>query len=286
MNRAVILHNTHVHRRAVVENAILDKDVAVLDGATVGVDKEHDRARGFTVSAGGVTVVSKGQAVAPRPPRVHSGAVLVRPGRAGVGDNAARMNKKTPWIFVDCEARGTSPVHGVLTEFGAVHYDTRDTFHGRLFEATPDPANPAISIVGERLATDADVAASFAAWLHEHTGNGRPVFVSDNPAYDWQWIAGMFDRAGMENPFGHSARRISDFWAGPTGTGATPSAGSGSDARPTTTTRSTTRWATWRRSRRSCDWPRNPELSDPPGGPTRALAVSGLRRSAGSPRRG
>ena len=38
--------------------------------------------------------------------------------------------------------------------------------------------------------------------------------MSDNPAYDWQWIAGMFDRAGMDNPFGHSGRRISDFWAG------------------------------------------------------------------------
>jgi hypothetical protein len=24
----------------------------------------------------------------------------------------------------------------------------------------------------------------------------------------------MFDRVGMPNPFGHSARRISDFWAG------------------------------------------------------------------------
>jgi glucose-1-phosphate adenylyltransferase len=65
VNRAVILDNSHVHRSAVVENAILDKDVAVLAGATVGVDKEHDRARGFVVSAGGVTVVSKGQVVAP-----------------------------------------------------------------------------------------------------------------------------------------------------------------------------------------------------------------------------
>ena len=124
------------------------------------------------------------------------------------------MSKKTPWIFVDCEARGTSPVHGVLTEFGAVHYDTRDTFHGRLFDAMPDPDNPAISIVGERIATDKEVAERFAAWLQEHLGNSRPVFVSDNPAYDWQWIAGMFDRAGMDNPFGHSGRRISDFWAG------------------------------------------------------------------------
>ena len=64
VNRAVILHNTHVHSRAVVENAVLDKDVTVLAGATVGLDKEHDRARGFVVSAGGVTVVSKGRVVA------------------------------------------------------------------------------------------------------------------------------------------------------------------------------------------------------------------------------
>jgi len=124
------------------------------------------------------------------------------------------MSKNTPWKFVDCEARGISPVHGVLTEFGAVHYDTRDTFHGRLFDATPDPGNPAIPIVGERLSSDAEVAGKFAAWLKDHLGARRPVFVSDNPAYDWQWIAGMFDRAGMDNPFGHSGRRISDFWAG------------------------------------------------------------------------
>ena len=124
------------------------------------------------------------------------------------------MSKNTPWIFVDCEARGTSPVHGVLTEFGAVHYGSRDTFHGRLFDATPDPANPAIPIVGRRLASDTEVAERFAAWLKDHLGGTRPVFVSDNPAYDWQWIAGMFDRAGINNPFGHSGRRISDFWAG------------------------------------------------------------------------
>ena len=36
VNRAVILDKTHVHRRAVVENAVLDKDVVVLEGASQG----------------------------------------------------------------------------------------------------------------------------------------------------------------------------------------------------------------------------------------------------------
>ena len=65
VTRAVILHDSRVHRGALVEDAILDKNVVVLEGAAVGVDKERDRARGFVVSAGGVTVVGKGQVVAP-----------------------------------------------------------------------------------------------------------------------------------------------------------------------------------------------------------------------------
>jgi glucose-1-phosphate adenylyltransferase len=65
VERAIVMHNTKIGRNAIVENAILDKNVVVPDGAVVGVDKEHDRARGFVVSAGGITVVGKGQEVAP-----------------------------------------------------------------------------------------------------------------------------------------------------------------------------------------------------------------------------
>ena len=64
VERAVVLHNTIIGRNAVVENAILDKNVVVPEGAVVGVDKEYDRARGFVVSEGGITVVGKGQEVA------------------------------------------------------------------------------------------------------------------------------------------------------------------------------------------------------------------------------
>jgi glucose-1-phosphate adenylyltransferase len=65
VERSVIMHNSRVRRYAVVENAILDKNVVIAEGATVGVDKEHDRARGLVVSDGGITVVGKGQVVTP-----------------------------------------------------------------------------------------------------------------------------------------------------------------------------------------------------------------------------
>jgi glucose-1-phosphate adenylyltransferase len=65
VERAVLLDNTRIGRHAVVENAILDKNVEVPESAQVGVDKDRDRARGFTVSPGGITVVGKGQLVPP-----------------------------------------------------------------------------------------------------------------------------------------------------------------------------------------------------------------------------
>nr|MDT0664945.1 hypothetical protein [Micromonospora sp. DSM 115978] len=92
-----------------------------------------------------------------------------------------------------CEARGRSAATGTLTEFGAVHYRSRDTFHGRLFEGAPDPANPVIPLVGRPVAPPGEVATAFAAWLRERVGSARPVFVSDNPAYDFQWIAALFN---------------------------------------------------------------------------------------------
>ena len=63
VERSVLLHNTRIGRHAVVENAILDKNVDVPEGAVIGVDKDQDRDRGFVVSAGGITVVGKGQKV-------------------------------------------------------------------------------------------------------------------------------------------------------------------------------------------------------------------------------
>ena len=55
----MLLHGVDIGRNAVVRNAILDKNVSVEPGATIGVDPEADRAR-FHVSSGGIVVVGKG----------------------------------------------------------------------------------------------------------------------------------------------------------------------------------------------------------------------------------
>jgi glucose-1-phosphate adenylyltransferase len=60
---AILLDDVIVERGAVVHNAIIDKHVIVPAGAQIGVDREHDAARGFTVSTAGVVAVAKGAVV-------------------------------------------------------------------------------------------------------------------------------------------------------------------------------------------------------------------------------
>ncbi len=117
-------------------------------------------------------------------------------------------------IFVDCEAEGPCPSLGRLAEFGAVHYPSRESFHGVIWKTRPSPDNPAIPIIIERADDDARVFKRFSEWITSVSENRAPVFISDNPAYDWQWVNDGFWRHCGRNPFGHSARRIGDFYAG------------------------------------------------------------------------
>ncbi|MDT0157348.1 glucose-1-phosphate adenylyltransferase [Microbacterium sp. ARD32] len=57
---SVLLDGVMVGAGARVHRAVLDKNVILEDGATVGVDRERDLERGFTITDSGITVVGKG----------------------------------------------------------------------------------------------------------------------------------------------------------------------------------------------------------------------------------
>jgi len=57
---SVLFDRVRVGAGARIHRAILDKNVVLADGATVGVDRERDLQRGFTVTDSGITVVGKG----------------------------------------------------------------------------------------------------------------------------------------------------------------------------------------------------------------------------------
>ncbi|MBO1738395.1 glucose-1-phosphate adenylyltransferase [Leifsonia sp. TF02-11] len=62
---SVVFERAVIEPNAFVGRAILDKDVVVAEGARIGVDPDRDRARGFTVTESGITVVGKGVHVVP-----------------------------------------------------------------------------------------------------------------------------------------------------------------------------------------------------------------------------
>src|SRR3954467_5672781 len=94
-------------------------------------------------------------------------------------------------IFVDCEASGPCPGKGELTEFGAVDFASRPTFHGVLFEPRPKADNPAPCEAGAgadtapraevtgRAFDPEQVVADFERWLLS-VGNRQCIFVTQD----------------------------------------------------------------------------------------------------------
>jgi hypothetical protein len=68
----------------------------------------------------GLAVSVHTQATVEPQPQLTSSGLTARPpkkrdaARPDTGDNAGTMSKNTPWVFVDCEARGISPVNDAM----------------------------------------------------------------------------------------------------------------------------------------------------------------------------
>ncbi len=63
VRNSILFDNVTIGRNATVSRAILDKNVRVEEGAQLGIDADHDRARGFHVTESGIVVVPKNAVV-------------------------------------------------------------------------------------------------------------------------------------------------------------------------------------------------------------------------------
>lgn len=125
------------------------------------------------------------------------------------------------FFIVDVEADGPIPADYSMVCLGAVLFDGQfeTTFFGRVRPISDRFLPEALAVSGfsreEHLKFDDpnEVMSSFAHWLEEHS-KGRPVFVSDNLAFDWQFVNYYFHHFVGRNPFGFSGRRIGDIYSG------------------------------------------------------------------------
>ena len=123
--------------------------------------------------------------------------------------------------MVDVESDGPAPPDYSMICFGAVLVDETlsVTFYGRLRPVSEKWIPEALAVSGftreEVMQFDepAKVMADFRDWIRLH-GKGRPMFISDNNGYDWQFINWYFHHFLGENPFGHSSTNLGSLYKG------------------------------------------------------------------------
>src|SRR5262245_28088565 len=113
------------------------------------------------------------------------------------------------YVLVDVESDGPIPGDYSMVCFGAVVVEPalNRTFYGKLRPISDKWIPKALDVSSfsreEVLRFDdpADVMARFDQWL-KLSVKDRPMFVSDNNGFDWQFINWYFHHLLGKNPFG------------------------------------------------------------------------------------
>ena len=125
------------------------------------------------------------------------------------------------WIMVDVESDGPIPGDYSMICVGAivVEPELNRTFYGRLRPISDRFVPEALAVSGftreQALAFDEPkvVMTALRDWL-QSLGQGRPMFISDNNGFDWQFINWYFHHFLGENPFGHSSANLGSLYKG------------------------------------------------------------------------
>jgi len=125
------------------------------------------------------------------------------------------------YIVVDVEADGPIPNDYSIVCFGAVIVEKTlsKTYYGDIKPISDKWIPDALAVSGfsreehMKFGNPEVVMDEFAKWINVNS-IGKPTFISDNPAFDWQWINYYMHKYCGDNPFGFSARRIGDLYCG------------------------------------------------------------------------
>ncbi|MBK7362847.1 MAG: 3'-5' exoribonuclease [Micavibrio sp.] len=125
------------------------------------------------------------------------------------------------YIVVDVESDGAIPHKFSMVCFGAVIVEPTlsKTFYGKVKPISSEWNPEALPISGfsreehESFDDPKEVMEKFAKWVSENSV-GKPIFITDNPAYDWSFINYYFHYYLGKNPFCFSVRRIGDLYCG------------------------------------------------------------------------
>jgi hypothetical protein len=125
------------------------------------------------------------------------------------------------FVMVDVESDGSIPGDYSMISFGAVLVTPAldKTFYGKLRPISDKWMPAALAKSGfsreEVLQFDdpAKVMADFRDWLKTHVSS-RPMFISDNNGFDWQFINWYFHHFLGDNPFGFSSTNLGSLYKG------------------------------------------------------------------------
>lgn len=128
------------------------------------------------------------------------------------------------YIMVDCESDGPIPGDYSMISFGAIVVEPTlsQTYYGRLHPISDKWIPEALAVSGhtrEETLTFVDpkeVMKDFEGWvlLRAAEHKSRPMFISDNNGFDWQFINWYFHHFVGSNPFGHSSTNLGSFYKG------------------------------------------------------------------------
>jgi DNA polymerase III epsilon subunit-like protein len=124
-------------------------------------------------------------------------------------------------IMIDIVADGPIPGDYSMISFGAVVLESglERTFYGELRPISDRFIPEALAVSGftreQTLAfpEPEGVMRRFAEWIAE-VGAGRPMFISDNAGFDWQFINWYLHHFTGANPFGFSSTYLGSLYKG------------------------------------------------------------------------